>query len=161
MIVLTPAHLRQIVDLAEAAYPAECCGLLVGKASDTSDVDWRVARVEPSENMAPAGRNDRFEIDPLLRLRLQKELRDGAESVIGVYHSHPDGPAQPSLTDLENAWEPELIWLITSVNKGQAIQTTAHRLVEQALRFEDLPLRTSDWRQVPTRPPVDGLPSGE
>lgn len=155
MIVLQPGHMKQIIDRAEAAYPAECCGLLVGLEPDAGSDAWRVTRVEPSDNLASKGRNDRFEVDPRLRLRLQKELRDGPDTLIGVYHSHPDGPAQVSATDLECAWEPSLIWLITAVVEGQAVQTTAHRLVDQASRFETVDLRTTDWHADPSRPPID------
>lgn len=157
MIVLEPEHLKHIIDLAEAAYPRECCGLLVGTADDPFQAKkhggqtWRITRVEPSDNLAPDDRNDRFEIDPRVRLRLQKELRGATESLIGVYHSHPDGPAQPSVTDLENAWEPELIWLITAVVAGQATDTTAHKLSDQATLFEQIPMRTSDWHPAPIR----------
>jgi len=161
MIVVQPEHLRLIADLAEAAYPAECCGLLVGTEDHDQDGGplWRVGRVEPSENLAAGERNDRFEIDPRLRLKLQKQLRGGSDAVIGVYHSHPDGPAQPSETDLKNAWEPDLVWLITSVISGQATQTTAHRLIDQASRFEPVPLRTTNWHADPVREPID-LPAG-
>ena len=31
LIILPPSLLRRIVDLAEAAYPEECCGLLIGR----------------------------------------------------------------------------------------------------------------------------------
>lgn len=161
MIVLQPGHMKQIIDCAEVACPAECCGLLVGREPDPGSDTWHVTRVEPSDNLAPNGRNDRFEVDPRLRLRLQKELRDGPDTLIGVYHSHPGGPAQPSVTDLESAWEPSLIWLITAVVEGQATQTTAHRLVDRASRFEAIELRTTDWHADPSRPPIDVAAPGE
>lgn len=154
MIVLAPGHLKQITDLAEAAYPRECCGLLIGNEDGAGEGIWRVTKVAPSENLAPDDRNDRFEVDPLVRLRLQKELRGTSESLIGIFHSHPDGPAQPSETDLENAWEPELTWLITAVVAGQATQTNAYRLTDQASRFVQISLRTTDWHAAPSRSPV-------
>lgn len=165
MIVLEPGQLKQISDLAEAAYPRECCGLLVGTIDDHAGPEEkhegtaRVTRVERSDNLAPDDRDDRFEIDPRVRLRLQKELRSSGETLIGVYHSHPDGPAQPSDTDLENAWEPELIWLITAVIEGQATHTTAHRLIDQATRFEQIALRTTDWHEAVSRSPAE-MPGG-
>jgi proteasome lid subunit RPN8/RPN11 len=158
MIVLEPRHLKQLVDAAEAAWPAECCGLLVG-AGDP-DRELRVARVVASPNLArgrdgrPARR--RFEIDPALRLALERELRGGPQRVIGHYHSHPGRPAQPSRRDLDAAWEPDLVWLITAVVDGQAIHTTAHRLTGDGDRFLEIPLRTADWHAAPTRaPPPD------
>lgn len=150
MIVLSPADLRQIVNEAEQAYPRECCGLLVGH----SDAEvHQVTEVHVSANLAESD-HDRFEVDPALRLALQKRLRGGPDRVIGVYHSHPDHPAQPSETDLQMAWEPELIWLITSVANGQAIHTTAHFLADGGTRFAELPLHTTDWGPYPTRTPI-------
>lgn len=155
MIVLTPAQLKQVVDAAEAAWPAECCGLLIG--AERPDGAIEVARVAPSPNRA-RGRDgrparDRFEVDPALRLDLQRGLRGGPHRLVGLYHSHPGRPARPSQRDLDAAWEPDLLWLITAVADGQAVQTTAHRLRPDASRFIEIALRTDDWGPDPTRPP--------
>ena len=144
MIHLTRDHLRQIADAAEAAYPKECCGLLVGRHGDGDALEVR--EIHPSANLAPCG-HDRFEVDPKLILDLQRHLRDGPDQVIGLYHSHPDHPARPSKTDLEGAWQPELVWLIVAVERGRAIHTTAHRLVADGSRFEEITLHTESPRR--------------
>ncbi len=151
MVVLSRAQLKQLADEAEAAYPDECCGLLVGAAG--TDGALQVREVHPSPNLAPSG-HDRFEVDPALRLDLQRRLRGGPLAVIGLYHSHPDHPAQPSETDLDLAWEPELAWLIVRVEQGQAIHATAHRLVDDSARFEQIEIRTEDWGPSPSRAPM-------
>lgn len=159
MIVLDPEHLRQIVGAAEAAYPEEACGLLVGHRDEGPGAGTvHIAAVAESPNLAAGARAERFEVDPALRLRLQRELRGGAEGVIGLYHSHPDGVAQPSDRDLEAAWEPDLVWLVTAVAKGQAIHTSAHVLIHdgQRVRFDEVPLRTTDWRPYGGRDPIEG-----
>ena len=137
MLLIARQQLKQIADAAEAAYPVECCGLLIG----TGRRDLRVTRVVASPNLA-AGRNDRFEVDPALRLRLMRELGDGPERLIGHYHSHPDHPAEPSAIDLAMAFEPELVWLIVAVEAGQAIQMAAHRPDPAGRRFRPVRLRT-------------------
>ena len=144
MIAFEPGHLRELVAAAEAAYPEEACGLLVGVAEASRR--WRVACVAPSPNLA-ADHHHRFEIDPKLRLDLQRTLRGGPHRVIGLYHSHPDESAQPSAADLEQAWEPELVWVITSVLGGEAVLTTGHILVDdgETTRFDEIPVRTTDW----------------
>ena len=152
MLFLSRPHLKQIVDAAEAAYPGEACGLLVGRARSAGDVE--VTRVAPSANSAAGDRVDRFEIDAGLRLRLQRELRGGPDRVIGLYHSHPDHSAQPSDTDLEMAWEPDLVWVITSVADGQALHTTAHALDAGGTQFREIGLRTTDWRPYSRRDPI-------
>ena len=54
----------------------------------------------------------------------------------------------PSASDLAQAWEPALVWVIVAVADGQAIQVAAHRLATAGGQFEALGLRT-----VPRRLP--------
>lgn len=188
MILMSRAQLKDVVDLAEAAYPGESCGLLVGRLRDNGDLE--VTRVVPSANVAgddaparegrparrPAcakpelrsgegrsaaappreGRRDRFEVDPELRLVIQRELEGTGERIVGVYHSHPDHSAQPSAFDLESVWEPEFVWVITAVEKGQAVHTTAHVVDPDGRQFRQVTLRTTDWQPYPVRGPLPG-----
>ncbi|MSO89097.1 MAG: M67 family peptidase [Rhodospirillaceae bacterium] len=140
MIRFRPDHLKAVVDAAEDAYPVECCGLLVGRRGAGSTAE--VTRLAPSPNLAAS--RERFEIDPGLFLRLHKELEGGGESIVGLYHSHPDYPSQPSPRDLDAAWDAELIWVIVSVRRGQAIHVTAHALDAGLSQFHEIPLRTID-----------------
>ena len=163
MIVLAPAHLKAIVDAAEAAYPNECCGLLVGRTAAAGDV--RVERVEASRNVVDGDTARRFEVDPQLRFNLMRQLAGGEARLVGLYHSHPGHAAQPSAHDLSMAWEPELVWLITAVHDGQAVLTTAHVLDDDGRRFRPIDLRTDDWQPDPVRDPeaaeTNDIPSGE
>ncbi len=156
-VMIDGAMLHAIVEQAENAYPNECCGLLVGR-QETPPL-WRITALHPSPNLATQPRK-RFEVDPALRLSLQKQTRAGPDQVIGLYHSHPDSPAQPSEADLAMAWEPALLWLITAVADGQAIHTTAHRLIKEGRQFAQLYLVTSDWKPYARRTPItgEGLP---
>ncbi len=111
MIVFKPADLAAIESQAQAAAPNEACGLLEGISGRGM---FAVTAVHPSENVA-SDKADRFEVDPRLLLRLQKELRDGPTGVIGIYHSPPRGRPEPSDSDLAMAWQPELVWVITAL----------------------------------------------
>src|SRR5258708_11099390 len=121
MIVIPPAQLRQIAAAAEAAYPGECCGLLVGRALPGGAVE--VTRVHASANLGK--QRDRFEIDPRLWVDLSRALGKGPQRVVGLYHSHPDGPAQPSAVDLDPAWGEELIWVIVAVAGARCADAAA------------------------------------
>lgn len=136
MIILQPDHLRLITDQAEAAYPAECCGLLVGRGGQA----LHVTQVVPAVNLL-AHLPDRFEIDPKRQFEIMRSLRNSPDRIIGHYHSHPDHPAEPSPRDLAMAHDPDMVWLITSVVSGQATHTTAHRLTPDATRFRPVALR--------------------
>jgi proteasome lid subunit RPN8/RPN11 len=127
------AALRQAV---EAAYPEEGCGLLIGRREGPRIV---VARALPSPNLAQ-DRRHHFEVDPRLRFSLQRELRGGLEDIVGHFHSHPDGPAEPSASDLECAYEPALCWLIASVAGGRQVALNGFRVTADRSRFEAVPL---------------------
>jgi integrative and conjugative element protein (TIGR02256 family) len=125
-IVLSASQRAQIVSIAERAYPAECCGLLVGR--DDADGIIVVTRIVESRNVRTDRARDRFEIDPQVRISVERELRGGTDRVVGHYHSHPDHPAQPSATDLEMAFEPDLVWVIVGIAKGHLDAFNAFRL---------------------------------
>ena len=89
MIGLPRPLLLRIRAAAEEAYPGECCGLLVGHRDDQGGLE--VTAIEPSPNVAASG-NDRFEVDPRVRLDVMRALENTPESIIGHYHSHPESP---------------------------------------------------------------------
>lgn len=145
MIVMTAAQLAVIADAAEAAFPHECCGLLVG----TGKRSVRVTRLIPAPNLLRDQSPDRFELDPRIRFETERQLRGSFERIVGHWHSHPDGSATPSPTDLTQAWEPEMIWLIAGVTANisgipQTVQVLAHRLNRETGRIHPVSLRTAE-----------------
>jgi proteasome lid subunit RPN8/RPN11 len=138
MVAISAEQVAAIRAHAEAAYPAEACGLLIGAEEGRGRL--RVSAVRPSVNVAVEARERSFEIDPALLLCLQRELRGGPNAVIGLYHSHPDQPAQPSASDLAMAWQDRYVWLIVSVAAGRATDLSVQRFDAEAARFEPLTL---------------------
>ena len=69
---------------------------------------------------AVAGRNiaaeriENYEVDPQTLL-LQFAFEDGGDEMMGIYHSHPVSVAYPSATDAWNAYYPECIYFICSL----------------------------------------------
>jgi len=98
---------REILDnllyAAAAAPDREICGLLFG-------ADGGVDRAEPVDNVAE-NPSDSFEIDPRALFAAFRAERAGGPRLIGHYHSHPNGSAEPSARDLAAA-EPGKYWLI-------------------------------------------------
>jgi desampylase len=91
------------------SHPEEACGVLVGPCAPGS-LPSRITRAFESRNLA-ADRRRSYLVDPELQLRLQRELRGSGSDVVGVYHSHPEGPARPSARDCDEAW-PWFVYLI-------------------------------------------------
>ena len=111
--LILPSELeQQIRRHCEAAYPHEACGLLIGSGQ-------KVTAVVASANLSDSPENS-FEIDPALIIKYQKKARAGGGQLIGHYHSHPDGKAEPSDRDQQQTYDPDLIWLIVEVRGGQS-----------------------------------------
>jgi proteasome lid subunit RPN8/RPN11 len=134
--------LRQIREDGERRYPEESCGLLVGRRQPGGSVE--VVEAHAGANVAPEARERRFEIDPALRFRLLRALSGRPETIVGHYHSHPDGSAAPSAYDRAMAFEPELVWLITAIAAGQALETAAFRIDGAGTRRHTLVIRGED-----------------
>jgi proteasome lid subunit RPN8/RPN11 len=116
-----PAALRKrIADEAVKAFPAECCGLIEG----TRDFDMlRAAAVHPTRNVAQAP--DRFEIDPAEHIRLLRAAREKGRTIIGCYHSHPNGKTEPSQADRANASGEDFLWLIAALGTDRKPRLSA------------------------------------
>jgi proteasome lid subunit RPN8/RPN11 len=119
--LIVPKALQvQLCEEAHAAFPRECCGLIEG----VCEVDRvRAVALHPAANLATC--DNRFEIDPTEQFRLMRELRGSVREIVGCYHSHPNGKAEPSAQDLENASEDGFIWLIAAVDAASKDITPA------------------------------------
>ena len=149
VVVVSGSHLREIQDHARETYPAECCGILVGRRRD--EPIW-VTAVHPAVNRRAHAAHDRYEIDSQEILRIDHAAADRGEEVVGFYHSHPDHPALPSPTDATQAW-PAYIYLIAAVAAHEDGEVTAWTYDDQRQRFIEQPLR------VRTQAPGAGAPS--
>ena len=117
------AHARQ-------ASPQECCGLLIG----TSD---RIGEAVPTRNAAadPVRRYEISPVDYFAQIRRCRAMAsESALAVIGVYHSHPYGPPEPSATDLANAFEGFLFVIAGRVGAADRWAIQAYTLSEGNLR---------------------------
>ena len=118
MLELKQEHIKAIKAHAEADYPHECGGLLLGHLA--IDNAKTVVETLPMENTADVEtRHDRVLIDPMALILADKKAREKGLDVIGYYHSHPDDEAVPSQFDLDHAL-PVWSYIIVSVRKRKA-----------------------------------------
>ncbi len=121
---LSAAQAQVLRDAAIAAYPRECCGLLVGGG----DGEITVRAIVPTANVA-ADPHRSFSIDPQAQFDLLRKLRSGEpkQRIVGHFHSHPDGAAIPSSHDLAMAYDPEAIWVVMAASADGASAPKAFR----------------------------------
>ncbi len=128
--MLAPELQAEIRRLADAAQPNEACGLLVGtEESDTV----LVRRLVPMNNIADDPRSG-YLIDPEDYLLTDRMAEGENAAVVGVYHSHPDGSATPSRTDLELAWPGWSYVIIGAEGDLRAWRLQDKRFEEEAIR---------------------------
>lgn len=90
---------RSIADCANAALPDESCGVLIGRAGQQAEIvaAWN------TPNRMPGDRTRRFALAPSDLYGQIVRARSMALDVIGFFHSHPVGEAQPSRCDIRDA----------------------------------------------------------
>ncbi len=134
---LTPEILRRMEQHGETSYPQEGAGVLFGSIRNgvTEVVDLMIM----SNTFDESQRHRRYMIDArgMMKAELAAEASD--LEVVGIFHSHPDHPAQPSAYDLENSL-PWYAYIITSVLAGKATKSRAWRLQEDRQSFIEIEL---------------------
>jgi proteasome lid subunit RPN8/RPN11 len=129
-------QLEEIRRQGESAYPAECCGALVGRVHAGGDKE--VVRLAPAVNRRTDDPH-RYLIAPDDLRRLEADLRAERLEIVGYYHSHPDHPAVPSGFDTEHAW-PWYSYLIVRVEGGRGREAASWMLDDEqpVMRSESL-----------------------
>jgi proteasome lid subunit RPN8/RPN11 len=111
-----PSDLREEMrHLAEAAYPLEGCGILLGQPGGA------VTEVRAGRNLrGPEDRGrDRYVLDPRDVVAAQRDADGAGLDLVGFWHTHPDHPSRPSQYDADHAW-PGYVYVIVSVREGSA-----------------------------------------
>jgi proteasome lid subunit RPN8/RPN11 len=143
VLVLEQAALARLKELAEGAYPKECCGALLGRRQG----DRRLAaQVLPLENAArEAHRAFAVSDHDLLRAEDIAWLR-GLE-IVGFFHSHPDGESHPSQADSRYAL-PACSYPILSVEQGKIREVYSFAKAGETLRPESLSVEEEEGGEV-------------
>lgn len=136
VLVLSSAIAEQIEREGIAAYPNECCGILIGR--DVGD-ERIVDKLVPMKNVFDAGEQyHRFSIDPLALVRADEDAGREGRVVLGFYHSHPDHPAKPSEYDRTHVppWS-FYSHVIVAIHQAKPVAMTGWRMDEEMEQFEE------------------------
>jgi len=112
--------------------PAECCGLLIGRAD-------RVVKSVRAKNLDESP--NRFLIDPRDHIEALRQARSRGLDVVGFYHSHPHSEAHPSPSDVAEAFDSDHVHLIVSLRDDRP-ETRAFRFGREG--FAELAIEEED-----------------
>ncbi len=103
-------HYQAMLHHLHKAYPLEGCGLLAGR-------NGVVTAVYPIDNIlkSPVA----YEMDAQQQIIAMLAMEKKEDSLIAIYHSHPNGPSTPSETDIALAYYPDAIYIIASFAKKE------------------------------------------
>ncbi len=96
-----------MLEHALASPEIEVCGLIGG-------LNDQALTIYPVKNIAE-DQARRFLMAPEEQIDAMRKMRENNETLWGIYHSHPDSPAEPSVTDLEMAAYPDVYYFIVSL----------------------------------------------
>lgn len=100
-----PDDVREaILNHASNCAPNECCGLVA------SDEDGQISFAYPLTNCEPSPIS--YTVDPEEHFAALQHAESRGWTLSGAFHSHPKGPATPSVIDVQRANEPDWIYLI-------------------------------------------------
>ncbi|HSC29551.1 MAG TPA: M67 family metallopeptidase [Vicinamibacterales bacterium] len=111
--------LDSIISHARDEAPNECCGLLVA-AGGLIEQSIRTTNLEASPT--------RYRVDPAQHFALIRSLRGTPRHIAGAYHSHPHSSAALSPTDIAEAFDPDLVYLVVSLEDSERPEVRAYQV---------------------------------
>lgn len=121
-----------IVDHLESTYPNEGCGFFFG----TSEGNEKTVTIsKPVQNVKEGDQKRRFEIAAIDYMKAERFALENDLELLGVFHSHPNHPAIPSIHDLSQA-VPVFSYIIVSVDGGHESAFTSWRIKDSVHEFE-------------------------
>jgi proteasome lid subunit RPN8/RPN11 len=132
-VKVAAAALAEIKAHGAQAYPLEACGFVFGRLGEGGEaLGLKAFRARNAGE--PEKLRRRFRIEPEEFLAAELAAREAGLDLLGIYHSHPDHPAEPSAHDLALAL-PFYRYLIVAVQGGEPKEISAWLLAPDRSRF--------------------------
>ncbi|MEO1435689.1 MAG: M67 family metallopeptidase [Bacteroidota bacterium] len=132
ILSITESAKKVIIDHLEATFPNEGCGFFFGKLNGEERI---VTLSQPVQNVKEGDQRRRFEIAPIDYMKAERFAIENDLDLLGVFHSHPNHPAVPSVHDLNQA-VPVFSYIIASIQDGQEADFTSWRVKSDVHEFE-------------------------
>jgi [CysO sulfur-carrier protein]-S-L-cysteine hydrolase len=151
MLLLKRSDLLSVFEHCSEGYPNEACGILGGKGGAVEKV-YRMKNAKPGPSY--------YEMDPQEQFRVMRDIRQAGLALVGVFHSHPAGPAYPSSVDVARAYwpgtslpnYPEAVYVIVSLRdparpSARAFSIESGTVAEVRLNTVEDPGRSAELPQ--------------
>ena len=120
---------EQMIGHAKGVYPQEACGFLVGKAG----VAKYFLQIENMDHSTVT-----YTMDPRQQLKAFKRISGDGLELLGIFHSHVASAAEPSQTDRQMAFYPEVSYLIVSLANMNQPDLKSYRIAGDEVTAEEI-----------------------
>ena len=124
----TACH-EEIIVWCQRQYPKEACGILAGAGGGVVQV-YPMTNVEDS----PIG----YAMDPKEQLRVERDMRQRGQRMVGVFHSHTASAAYPSSVDVSLAISADLSYVLVSLKDREHPDVKSYRIDGTTITPEDV-----------------------
>ena len=104
---LPPPIVNQLLRLAQQSPDEEICGL-ISRDRNGFKICYPIANTAADKKCF-------FALDPQGQIEAMRTMREHGEELAAIYHSHPEAPPFPSVTDIEQHEYPGVLYLIISL----------------------------------------------
>jgi proteasome lid subunit RPN8/RPN11 len=119
MLNIQQRVIDSLIEHARKDAPIEACGYLAEKDGFVV-MSLALTNVDASK--------EHFSLDPKEQFDAVREIRSRGLRLRAVYHSHPASPARPSEEDIRLAFDPNLSYVIVSLDKVTVIKSFGIRM---------------------------------
>ncbi len=128
-LILPRNHWQRMRRHVSRRLPLEACGLLAGK-NDQVEMTLGI----PNADRSPV----RFRMEPRAQWRAFQRIEAAGLDLVGIYHSHPNGPEAPSPTDIAESMYSvaQVIWFrVDGEWRARGFQIEGGKGIEISLEF--------------------------
>ena len=121
MLRLSRPLATQLLAHCQNVYPEEGCGLVAG-------CEGRATAVYPIENILHSPTV--YDMAPLPQVETMLAIEASGDELCAIFHSHPHSPAYPSPTDIAQAFYPDAMYVIVSLQDIRQPVIRGFRIVD-------------------------------
>ncbi len=132
-IRLSRADWQWMRDYVHLNLPEESCGILGG-------MDGQIEAILPVENSAHSTAS--FTMNPAQLIKALYYLKNQSLDLVGMFHSHPQGPSYPSLTDILEFNYPGTMVMIWSRQFNEEWRAASYLIQDE--KFSQIPMMLMD-----------------
>ncbi len=132
MINIKKKDYNILVEYSKQESPNEACAILAGKNNS-------ISRIYLMKNIQE--QPDSFLMAPEEQFKVIKDIRKKKLEMLGIFHTHPDSPARPSIRDISMAFYTEVVYFILSLEDSDNPLLKGFRIIDREVSNEEIKIK--------------------